>query len=218
MAKNPEKPEDKKAALRHRSRKGKSRSTSRAEIPIIDIDISRMSDDVPDDVKIALAEAIMAYAAMEGAAERLIWDITGLSYDDGRLLTSVDASNKFETLKKFIENYGLVIHYNQKTTQEMWTAIRQLMPIRNLLVHGIWAMLDGKIPITVSPRLKTTIGNVVGESFPLERLHAVARQSYKVKKAFDVVSERVRASPPVRPARYHPPASNPDENPKNAKK
>ena len=36
-----------------------------------------MSDDVPDDVKIALAEAIMAYAAMEGAAERLI----GISQD-----------------------------------------------------------------------------------------------------------------------------------------
>jgi hypothetical protein len=33
-----------------------------------------LSDNIPDAIKIAIAEAIMAYATMEGTAERLIWE------------------------------------------------------------------------------------------------------------------------------------------------
>ncbi len=212
------KPEGRAAAPRHKSKKKKSDKATRGEIPTIDIVSGRLSDDMPDSIKIAIADAVMAYAIMEGTAERLIWDITGLSYDDGRLLTRTDSSEKFEVLKTLTENYGLIIHYNRKTTQDMWTAIRQLMPVRNLIVHGIWAMLDHQIPVTISPRLSTTTGNVVGEAFPLERLHAIARQCYRVKKSLDGLSNRVRASPPIRPARYPPDQPNQNAAPKNKTK
>jgi hypothetical protein len=213
----PPKPEGRASSPRYKSKK-KTDKAPRGEIPTIDVVSGRLSDDVPDAIKIALAEAVMAYAVMEGAAERLIWDITGLSYDDGRLLTRTDSSDKFETLKTLTEHYGLIIHYNRKTTQEMWTAIRQLMPVRNLIVHGIWAMLDHKISVTISYRLPTTTGNVVGEAFSLERLHAIARQCYRVKKSLDGLSDRVRASPPIRPARYSPATPSQKEPPKNGMK
>ncbi len=213
MSRQPRKPPK---SPRYKSKKKQSPTPN--EIPTIDIDASRLSDDIPDIVKIAIAEAIMAYAAMEGTAERLIWEITGLSFDDGRILTRVDSSEKFETLKTFIENYGLIIHYSRITTVAMWTAIRQLMPVRNLIVHGIWAMLDHKIPVTISPRLPTTTGNVVGESFPIERLHAIARQCYRVKKSLVALSDRVRASPPIRPARYSQKPPSLGTNPKTETK
>jgi hypothetical protein len=208
----PPKPEGRASAPRYKSTK-KNKATH-GGIPTIDIAPGRLSDDMPDAIKIAIADAIMAYAVMEGTAERLIWDITGVSYDDGRLLTRTDSSDKFEMLKTLTENYGLIIHYSRKTTQEMWAAIKQLMPVRNLLVHGIWAILDRQIPITISHRLPTTTGNVVGEAFPLERLQAIAGQCYRVKKSLDGLSNRVRASPPIRPARYPPESPSPDASPK----
>jgi ribosomal protein S25 len=214
----PPKPEGRAAAPRRKSKKKKSDKATQAEIPIIDIVSSRLSDDIPDAIKIAIADAVMAYALMEGTAERLIWDITGLSYDDGRLLTRTDSSDKFEVLKTLTENYGLIIHYSKETRIEMWAAIKQLMPIRNLLVHGIWAMLDHQIPVTISRRFKTTTGNVLGEAFPLERLQSMARQCYRVKKSFDGLSERVRASPPIRPARYPPDQPSQNATPKNETK
>jgi hypothetical protein len=84
---------------------------------------------------------------MEETAQRLIWDITGLSYDDWRLLTRTDAGDKFDILRKTIEIHGWIVHRNRQTTLDMWKAINQLMPVRNLIVHGVWGMLDKKFQL-----------------------------------------------------------------------
>ena len=73
-------------------------------------------------------------------------------------------SVKLDLLKTLIENYGLLVHYDRKTTMDMWIAAKQLMPVRNLVAHRIAAMLDHKIPVVVSYGLPTTTGNVVGEA------------------------------------------------------
>lgn len=70
----PPKPDGRPSAPRHKSKKEKSDTVSRGEIPTIDVVSSRLSDNIPDAIKIAIAEAIMAYATMEGTAERLIWE------------------------------------------------------------------------------------------------------------------------------------------------
>lgn len=179
---------------------GKKRATigTPDNVETIDIDQSRLSDDIPDEVKIAVANALIAYSAMEHVAERLIWEISGLSFDDGRLLTQYDSSKRFQILRELLERYGIIVLPNRRTTLEMWAAIKILIPVRNLLIHGVWAMLDKTIPLAISARLSSDIGQVSGEAFRLERLQAMERQCYKIKKVFDAVSERVHASPPVR--------------------
>jgi len=146
----------------------------------------------------------MTHAAMESAIEGLIWDITGISYDDGKLMTKNDISQKVDLLKALIERYGLIIHYNRKTTQEMWTAIKELMPLRNLAVHGVWAMLDGKIPVVISFRLPSTLGHVDSQAFEIERLNAMANQCMRIKKHLDDFRKRVLASPPKRHVQHDP--------------
>jgi hypothetical protein len=53
--------------------------------------------DLPDASRISggihlgLADAIMSFSDMEIAAEQFIWDVLGLSPDDGKLLTQIDA-------------------------------------------------------------------------------------------------------------------------------
>jgi hypothetical protein len=89
------KPTERPAIPRHKSKASKPAA---ADLPTIDADPSRFSDNIPDTIKIAIANSIIAYSAMENSTERLIWDVAGLSYDDGELLTR-SRLNKFETLK-----------------------------------------------------------------------------------------------------------------------
>jgi hypothetical protein len=69
-------------------------------------DTSRLSKEIPNDVKIAIANAIMAFAEMEVSAETVIWDLTGLSIDDGKLLTRMDSKDKLELAKNYPNDTG----------------------------------------------------------------------------------------------------------------
>lgn len=169
-----------------------------AEDLVIDADASRLSDNIPNEVKIAIANSIVSYSAMESIAERLIWEITNLSPDDGKLLTRAGTSSNFDTLRKLVEQHGIIVFHHRQTTLEMWKAIKQLVETRNLIVHGVWAMLDNSTPIAISHRISgSDIGHVLGEPFDIGRLQAVERQCYKVKKTFERLSARlVEAAPP----------------------
>jgi hypothetical protein len=171
----------------------KSANGSQNKTTTIDINESQLSSDIPDVIKIGIADCVVAYAAMEDTAERLIWDISGLSYDDGRLLTR-SGGDKFEILRKVIEGHGLIIPLSRQSTINMWTAIKQLTTVRNLIVHGVWAMLDNTTAISVSNKLASDHGHVEGEGFGLERLQAFVRQCLRVTAALQTVSDRVSAS------------------------
>jgi hypothetical protein len=105
----PQKPDNQKSSPRFKRRKGKS--TKGPQIINYSLsDTSRLSKKIPAAVKIAIANVIMAFAEMEVSAETVIWDLTGLSPDDGKLLTRMDSKDKLELTKKFSERYGLAIH------------------------------------------------------------------------------------------------------------
>jgi hypothetical protein len=161
----------------------------------IDIDESQLSSTIPDAIKLAIADAVIAYAAMEDTAERLIWDVSGLSYDDGRLLTR-SGGDKFEILRKMIEGHGLIVHLTRQTTVDMWVATKQLTVVRNLIVHGVWAMLDATIAVSISHRLRSDYGRVEGEAFSLERLQEFVRLCLNVKATLRAVADRVGAAAP----------------------
>lgn len=89
--------------------------------------------------------------------------------------------------------HGTIVHHPRKTTLSMWVAIKQLTDVRNLMVHGVWAMLDNTIAVRVSKRLASEPGHVEGEGFTLERLQAFVRQCLRVKNELDRLSDQVRA-------------------------
>jgi hypothetical protein len=62
----------------------------------------------------------------------------------------------------------------------------------NLIIHGVWAMLDNVMPISISYKISSDTGHVVGEPFDLERLQAVGRQCIKVKNVLEGLSKRLR--------------------------
>ena len=193
MAKQP-KPTERPAVPRHKNKQSKVAGNP----SIIDADASRLSDNIPNEIKIAIANSVITYSAMENAAERLIWDVAGLSYDDGKLLTR-NGGNKFEILKQLLEQHGIVVHYSRPITLSMWEAIRELVPVRNRIVHGVWAMLDNATPLSFSFKFPSDTGHVLGEPFNLERLEAVGRQCIKVKNVLEGLSERLHPAAPPSP-------------------
>jgi hypothetical protein len=166
-------------------------------------DAQRISKGVADDIKVAMADAIMAFADMEMSAEQFIWDLLGLSPDDGKLVTRIDTKDKFELAKKFSERYRLPLHPDEKTTAHAWTAIRNAIEARNKMAHGVWMTIDLKTPIVVSYRIPIERGRINSEHFPLDRIEAVTRVCINAKGLFDTLCAKIategRPAPPPLP-------------------
>jgi hypothetical protein len=156
----------------------------------------RISHAIPQRVKTAIGNAIVAFAAMEAAAEALIWDFIGLSPDDGRLLTRMNARPKLELAKALSEKHKVLPHPHPQTTKDFWKVVRGLTDARNSIAHGIWIMLDKKLPVAASYRLTADPGRVTGEAFPLDRLAEIASMCGKSKKVFEEMSKQHRSLPP----------------------
>jgi hypothetical protein len=166
-------------------------------------DASRISKEIPDDVKIAIAGAIIAFAAMENSAEEVIWDLTGLSADDGKLLTK--RSDKLDLAKRLSERYRIPIHGNSQTTIDIWSIVSQLVDARNKIAHGVWIMIDGKMPSAVSWRIPAGAGRIMSEHFPITRLELIAANCWKIKDLLDAMARHI-ASLPEKPAAQPEPA------------
>ena len=166
-------------------------------------DAQRVSKGVPDNIKIAMADAIMAFSDMEMSAEQFIWDLLGLSPDDGKLVTRIDTKDKIELAKKFSDRYRLPLHPNEQTTAEAWTAIRNAIEARNKMAHGVWMTIDLKTPIVVSYRIPIELGRINSEHFPLDPIEAVTRICIRAKGLFDTLCAHIategRPAPPPLP-------------------
>ena len=173
-------------------------------------DASRISEGVSDQIKLAVASAIMAFSEMEMSAEHFIWDILGLSIDDGKLVTGIETKEKIELAKKLSERYCLPIHPNNRTTAEAWSAIRNAIEARNKMAHGVWRMIDSTTPIIVSYRIPIELGRINSEHFPLERIEAVASLCLKAKKLFDAACLRIATE--GRPTALPPTSDHPELN------
>jgi hypothetical protein len=167
-------------------------------------DASRITKGVPDKIKIAMADAIMAFSAMEMSAEQFIWDLLGLSADDGKLVTRIDTKDKIELAKKFSERYRLPLHPNEQTTAEAWSAIRNAIEARNKMAHGVWMTIDLKTPIVVSYRIPIELGQINSEHFPADRIEAVTWVCLNAKGLFDKLCAKIATEgrplpPPIPP-------------------
>ena len=171
-------------------------------------DAKRISKGVSDKIKLSMADAIMAFSDMEMSTEQFIWDLLGLSADDGKLVTRIDTKDKIELAKKFSERYRLPLHPNEQTTTEAWTEIRNAIEARNKMAHGVWMTIDLKTPVVVSYRIPIELGRINSEHFPLDRIKAVTRVCVKAKGLFDTLCAKIacegRPEPP-------PPPETPDD-------
>jgi len=129
----------------------------------------------------------MAHSAMDAFLEFFIWDITGLSYDDGRILTQVDASRKIKIAKALAKRYGVEFPLFGPTKKTLWSVMIDLAEARNAMAHGVWGMHELTIPVVSSFRWMEDgqDGRVIAEGFDLRRLKAITAQCENAKECLE---------------------------------
>lgn len=171
---------------------------------------SRLSKSISKPIRVAIADAIIAFSEMEATADIVIWKLTGLSDVDGKLLTQIDAKQKLELAKKLSERYGIPPHPHPQATAEIWSNVRTLCEARNKIAHGIWRMIDEKEPIAISHRMKGDAGHDMSEHFPLTRLQDIQQACNSINVRFEAMIQRIDALPsrpqplPPTPTTNHP--------------
>jgi hypothetical protein len=181
----------------------KTRPKKSEDFPTIQ-DMSEISPEVPDRIKIGIAEAIVGYSALENSAETLIWDLTGLSFEDGKLLTKIDSRGKFDLLKKLMARYNLPLSQDPERTKALWTIITDIIESRNKIAHGVWVMFRETTPLTASFRISGgEPDHIVGERFSLRRLETIALTCWQIKGLIDDLANK-RSASRAKPSAPHP--------------
>jgi hypothetical protein len=153
--------------------------------PVVD-GVGKWSPGVPDNVKTAIGSAIVAYSDMEASLESLIWDLTGVSYDDGKLLTAIDASDKVSIAKALCQRYGLTVPPPARGKPAVWKMMLDMAKLRNMIVHGVWGMHELTVPIVTSFRIKADEADtVISEAFSIDRLLGITQTCEGIKKLLD---------------------------------
>lgn len=151
-------------------------------------DMSRVTYIIPENVKAAIADVVIQFARMEAAAEDLIWQICGLSFENGSLLTTMDARPKFELAKTLTARERITLTPPLPPT--FWETTQDLRTHRNSVAHGLWSMVDGAIPVSASFRDKDQQGKrIMGNAFPIDRLEAIARQCERCRTYLERLKE-----------------------------
>jgi hypothetical protein len=153
--------------------------------PSTHISRSQVTHGVTDDVKIAIANAVLDSAAMEATVEVLIWELTGLSFDDGRMLVRSDAKAKFDLAKRLAAKYKVLAPTPADGKTIMWMAMNDLVEPRNKIVHGIWVMINLEIPAAASPKIPSDPDQMAADAFAIDHLQAISRHCKKIKGSLE---------------------------------
>lgn len=194
MAKKSKQPLPEGVAPRKRDRNPKVATLEGKKAPI-PVSRHEITLGVPDSVKVAMADAIMTFATVEQALDHVIWDMSGVEHEDGRLLTAMalDTSDKADIAKKMAQRYEIDLVPDKPNSPTVWSVLRDLCELRNKMAHGVWWMHTLTVPMVSSYRNKGAPGEVISDGFPIARIEAIARQCDRVKIALDRISEKAQA-------------------------
>jgi len=140
---------------------------------------------------------VIEWSKLEACLADVLWQITGLSFEDGRLLTERMDSSRLILLLRVLAARKMEGEAMQALIDALQTA-DELRGDRNFIVHGNWGTLDpGGIPVALSLREKSEPGEIVSEGFPHERVRAIARAIVQTKNEIMKIAATLPA-----PSRY----------------
>lgn len=144
-----------------------------------------------------IGRVIVEWTKLEGCLADILWQFTGLSFEDGRLFTERMDPARLIILLRTLAPRKLEGDILQDFIDAL-AAADELRDDRNFIVHGSWGVLDPEgIPVALSLRAKSNPGEVTSEGFPHGRMRAIAKEIIKTKRAIIKIGESL----PV-PSRY----------------
>lgn len=130
-----------------------------------------------------IGRAVTEWSRLEASLDDLIWTLTGLSFEDGRVLTGrTDAKSKISMLHVLAPRYlkapGLA------GVEQALVLANSLRDDRNFIMHGSWGtLMPLSVPIVLSLRLASAPGEVTSETFSRERMIGIINDMQKARRA-----------------------------------
>jgi len=99
---------------------------------------------LPDRLKIAIADAVVIFSRIENTCIEIIWEI---EHADLQRKKAVARARNKENIKILKEEFSKI---PGGKTDKLWIIFDRLSQQRNLIVHGVWAWTNDKRPMLVS--------------------------------------------------------------------
>jgi hypothetical protein len=131
-----------------------------------------------------IGRAVVEWSRLEASLDDLIWTLTGLSFEDGRVLTSrADAKTKISMLHVFAPRY--LDDPALTAIEEALVLANSLRDDRNFIMHGSWGtIMPMNEPTALSLRAVSDPGEVTSESFSRDRMVGIIKDMMKARQVF----------------------------------
>ena len=134
-----------------------------------------LNPDISDEQTRRIGQVIVLWSKLEAAMEDTIWMFLDVDLDDGKVITkrlSTDA--KVQLLRgigsRQISDKALLDKFN-----ETMKYVDELKEGRNFIAHGVWAtLMPDDIPVALSLKPKSDVGEVISETFSVERMEGIS--------------------------------------------
>lgn len=123
----------------------------------------QLSSEIPDQVKLAIADAVIVFGRIEQELIEIAWVISNADLKQRLRIARAPTADNFIAIIEAVEQAqsGLNLDAFKATA-------RQLADDRNLMVHGAWTMTDDR-PWVVWHKFAEDTDSVVGEHFEPRR-------------------------------------------------
>lgn len=133
-----------------------------------------LKPDISDDQIYRIGQVVVLWSKLEAAMEDTIWMLLNLDEEDGKIITKrIGADAKIQLLRAIGAH-----HISDKTLRTKFNKtlvfVDELKDGRNFIAHGVWGtLMPDKIPVALSLKPKSDIGEVISEPFSQERMEAI---------------------------------------------
>jgi hypothetical protein len=130
-----------------------------------------------------IGRVVAQWSILENVLHHLIWRLTGLSFEDGRLFTErMDSARAILILRILAARYLEGEQLQQFI--DLLAAADDLRDDRNFIAHGAWTVLQPEgHNIAASIRQKSEPGEIIGEHFPHARMRAIVAKIRETRTA-----------------------------------
>jgi hypothetical protein len=148
--------------------------------------------EIPDHLKITIAECIMGYSRLEMIAIEALCLIEQADLDRRKALAKYRGSQVIDALRRWVEQIP------GARTDKLWPAFKQLKEERDLIGHGIWAIREDGTPVVVWHSKFVEAEDYVGaELFPswrFDRFRSILNNLTETVSKFRIMLEELVAS------------------------
>lgn len=148
--------------------------------------------DISDEQTRRIGQVIVLWSKLEVEMEDTIWMLLDLDDENGKIITkrlSTDGKTQL------VRTLG-ALHITDKAPLDQFNEtmryVEELKDCRNFIAHGVWGMLmPDNIPVALSLKPKSEIGEVISETFSVDRMEGIAGGIRAMHKRFVDLPEQL---------------------------